>query len=106
MGSERIPTIDNPPNGPGSGLPLRGSNQRPARRTILAAHYVWTGYGHWLPNDPRGSGSESTRKDELSDLGPIHHGRKKPQPKRDELRAFYRNARHHLAHAPFWFHDR
>ena len=42
------------------------------RRSFLASHLVLHGYGHWLSNDPRGSGSESVRKDELKTLGEIH----------------------------------
>jgi len=35
--------------------PLRGS-LRTHDRYILALHLILHGYGHWLPNDPRGSG--------------------------------------------------
>ena len=24
---------------------------------VIAYHLIWTAYGWWLPNDPRGSGS-------------------------------------------------
>jgi len=51
-----------------SGLPLRGSAPR---RVILAAHLVFTGYAHWLPNDLRGRGSDAIRKDEIKPLGDI-----------------------------------
>lgn len=77
--------------------------ERNARRAILASHLVIHGYGHWLSNDPRGSGSETIRKDDLKDLGDIHHGRKRVQPPREELREFYREAEPLLEHETIWF---
>jgi hypothetical protein len=77
----------------------------PPYSVILASHFVLHGYGHWLSNDPRGSGSEAIRKDELTDLGPIHFGRKRVQPSREELRAFYRKAEPLLEFEPVWFDD-
>jgi REP element-mobilizing transposase RayT len=64
---------------------------------------VLHGYGHWLSNDPRGSGSTEVRKDELQDLGEIHFGRKRVQPSREELRAFYREAETRLEFPVVWF---
>ena len=89
------------PNGTRSGLPLRG-NQKP-RRVILASHLVFHGYGHWLANDPRGSGSTELRKEDLRELGDIHFGRKRFQPPRDELRKFYSEANEKLEYQPYWF---
>jgi REP element-mobilizing transposase RayT len=77
----------------------------PPRRAILASHLIFTGYGHWLSNDPRGSGSTETRKDDLRELGAIHAGRKRVQPPRDEVRAFYREATERLDHDVLWFDD-
>jgi REP element-mobilizing transposase RayT len=71
--------------------------------TIKAAHLVLTGYGHWLPNDPRGSGSEQIKKLSLQQLGPIHFGRKQQQPPRGVLKTFYREAEHQLDHDVLWF---
>jgi REP element-mobilizing transposase RayT len=82
-----------------NGLPLRG------RRVILASHLVFTGYGHWLSNDPRGSGSEEIRKDDLKSLGEIHLGRKRVQPPRDEIKNFYRAAEPLLEHEVKWFDE-
>ena len=73
---------------------------------VLASHLVLHGYGHWLSNDPRGSGSETIRKDKLKELGEIHHGRKRVQPPRSELKAFYRQAEPLLDHPVVWFNDR
>jgi REP element-mobilizing transposase RayT len=63
------------------------------------------GYGHWLSNDPRGSGSTETRKEELKELGEIHPGRKRIQPSRAELRAFYQEAEPKLEHPVIWFNQ-
>jgi hypothetical protein len=83
-----------------------GSNRRPD--VLLASHLVLHGYGHWLPNDPRGSGSTETRKPELQDLGEVHTGRKpyREQPDRQELRAFYRSAEPLLDFDPLWYRER
>jgi hypothetical protein len=86
------------------GSPLRGNNRAP-RRVILASHLVFTGYAHWLGNDPRGSGSEEIRKDELKPLGEIQHGRKRVQPPKHEIKQFYRDAKPLLEHETIWFDD-
>jgi REP element-mobilizing transposase RayT len=71
-------------------------------RMVIASHLVHTGYGMWLSNDLRGSGPTEIRKEDLEQLGPIHHGRKSIQPSREELQAFYRKANRLLEHDPFW----
>ncbi|MCA9027045.1 MAG: transposase [Planctomycetaceae bacterium] len=64
-----------------------------AKRTpVIAYHLIWTGYGHWLPNDPRGSGSHVVRADVLRDLGELHHGRKRVQPPGRVIRKFSQQA--------------
>jgi len=75
------------------------------RPVTIAVHLIFSGYGTWLPNDPRGSGSDEVRKPELDDLGPVHFGRKAEQPSRDELRAFHREAAGHLDFPTFWFDE-
>src|SRR5689334_16040765 len=72
---------------------------------VLAHHLIWTNYGHWLPNDPRGSGSTSISKEELRDLGAIHFGRKLVQPQRSEVKTFYERAEDLLEHPRIRFHD-
>lgn len=89
-------------------LPLRGKKEplpspRKYKNIIVAGHLVLTGYGHWLSNDPRGSGSTETRKEELDELGPVHQGRKRVQPPRQEIRDFYRKAEPILEHETIWF---
>jgi hypothetical protein len=66
---------------------------------------VLMGYGHWLPNDPRGSGSDTIRNQLLQDLGDIHHGRKRVQPPRQELKDFHRQAKPRLEQNVLWFDD-
>src|SRR5204863_5255547 len=60
---------------------------------------------HWLPNEIRGSGSEEIRKDDLKQLGEIHHGRKKIQPSRRELREFHEEADPLLEHPVLWYDE-
>ena len=73
-------------------------------QSVLAHHLIWTLYGHWLPNDPRGSGSSTFIDEKLAPLGDIHHGRKPDpeQPSRSELRTFQRRAEPLLTHRRFW----
>ncbi len=66
---------------------------------VIAYHLVWTVYGSWLPNDPRGSGSRTIRSDPLAELGEIHLGRKRVQPPRGEVREFYAQAADLLKHS-------
>jgi REP element-mobilizing transposase RayT len=75
------------------------------RRFTQAAHLIFVGYGHWLPNDLRGSGSSEIRKDELKQLGDIHFGRRIDQPSRDELRDFHQDAEPLLQHPVIWFDE-
>ena len=65
---------------------------------VIAHHLIWTLYGWWLPNDPRGSCSRSIRVDTLKELGELHYGRKKLQPAGKDIRAFYAQAREVLTH--------
>ncbi len=70
---------------------------------IIATHIILTAYGHWLPNDPRGSLSTELRALDLASLGNVHFGRRASQPTREQLRAFYRIAERQLAHDILWF---
>jgi REP element-mobilizing transposase RayT len=65
---------------------------------VAGHHLVWTAYGWWLPNDPRGSSSHEVRVPQVAELGELHHGRKLEQPSREELREFYQRAKPVLAH--------
>lgn len=80
----------------------------PAKRpSIIAHHLIWTLYGHWLPNDPRGSGSEAVRDPKFEPLGEHHRGPKprREQPQREDLRAFYRKAKPLLDFPVFWIDE-
>ena len=44
---------------------------------VAGYHLIWTVYGYWLPNDPRGSTSSEVRIAFIKALGPLHYGRKK-----------------------------
>ncbi len=78
-------------------------SERARHRVIIGHHLILHGYGQWLPNDPRGSGSTELRQDKLSNLGPIHFGRIRVQPPRDVLRGFYREATPRLDFPAIWF---
>lgn len=70
----------------------------PTQPIIIGHHIMWTLYGCWLPNDPRGSTSQSIRNDLIAELGGLHFGRKQIQPAGREIRAFYDQAKQTLAH--------
>lgn len=60
---------------------------------VIAYHLVWTAYGWWLPNDPRGSMSHFIRDDVIATLGELHHGRKRIQPCSATVRAFHETSK-------------
>ena len=66
---------------------------------VIAHHLIWTAYGWWLPNDPRGSTSRRIRNDVIDHLGELHQGRKKVQPAGWEIRTFYQDATSALKHS-------
>ncbi|MBN8623927.1 MAG: transposase [Planctomycetes bacterium] len=65
---------------------------------IVAHHLIWTIYGYWLPNDPRGSMSKSIRNPKIAALGEIHYGRKRIQPAGKDIGAFRNLAAGQLQH--------
>jgi REP element-mobilizing transposase RayT len=65
---------------------------------VIAYHLIWTAYGWWLPNDPRGSGSTQVRRNVIAELGVLHSGRKRVQPADREVRRFYEQAAAILRH--------
>lgn len=70
---------------------------------VIAYHLIWTSYGWWLPNDPRGGGSQFITSDIVSQLGELHWGRKKIQPAGRVIREFYEQAHSWLKHEPRLF---
>ncbi len=77
-----------------------------ARPIVIAHHLIFTAYGWWLPNDPRGSNSTTIRNDVIAELGEVHHGRKRVQPASGEIGEFYREADKRLRHELLTFEDR
>jgi hypothetical protein len=63
---------------------------------VAGYHLIWTAYGWWLPNDPRGSTSQQINCVTLQDSGELHFGRKRVQPARRVVKSFYAEARHRL----------
>ena len=72
---------------------------------VIAYHLIWTAYGCWLPNDPRGSGSTTIRCDALADLGELHFGRKSVQPAGRQIRQFYETAVDLVKHPTLTFDE-
>lgn len=60
---------------------------------IIGHHLMWTAYGWWLPNDPRGSMSRHVAIEPIARLGEHHYGRKDIQPRSQEIRKFYQQAK-------------
>src|ERR1700720_2501086 len=72
---------------------------------VAGFHLIWTAYGWWLPNDPRGSSSREIRVEKIAQLGERHYGRKRCQPSGSEIREFYRPAGDALLHQPHTMYD-
>src|SRR5437763_5560080 len=76
-----------------------------SRPLVIAHHLIWTAYGWWLPNDPRGSGSQTIRNEIIAELGELHSGRKKVQPAGRIVREFYGHAADRLKHPLLTFDE-
>lgn len=72
---------------------------------IAGFHLIWTAYGWWLPNDPRGSSSHEIRVERIAELGERHEGRKRIQPPPQVIRAFYEHAQQVLKHPLLLFNE-
>jgi REP element-mobilizing transposase RayT len=66
---------------------------------IAGYHLLWTAYGWWLPNDPRGSTSQEVRSAAIAGLGELHYGRRRIQPTGRVMREFHEAAGALLRHA-------
>lgn len=73
---------------------------------IAGYHLIWTAYGWWLPNDPRGSSSHKIRCADIAELGELHHGRKRIQPAGRTIREFYEAAQDKIRHELRTFDER
>ena len=62
------------------------------RPLVIAHHIIWTAYGTWLPNDPRGSTSRKVASGRIAELGEHHYGRREVQPPGPAIRQFYEQA--------------
>jgi REP element-mobilizing transposase RayT len=71
---------------------------------ILACHLVWTAYGWWFPNDPRGSWSKELWVPAIRELGNesgnMQRGRQRVQPSPVHLREWLKKAQGSLKHMP------
>jgi hypothetical protein len=65
---------------------------------VAGYHLIWTAYGWWLPNNPRGSSSPAIGDEQIAALGDCHYGRKVVQPGSAVIRDFYEIARDELQH--------
>src|SRR5713101_6459079 len=72
---------------------------------VAGYHLIWTAYGFWLPNDPRGSTSLEIRVEAIKPLGDLHYGRKMVQPASSEIGAFFDQAKGILKHPVLTFAD-
>ncbi|MEX2138062.1 MAG: hypothetical protein WD894_02290 [Pirellulales bacterium] len=59
---------------------------------LAGYHLIWTAYGWWLPNDPRGSRSREIRCASIEALGELHYGPRRVQPAGRVIREFYEAA--------------
>jgi hypothetical protein len=84
-------------------MDMSAKSNAPRNRIIIAHHLILMGYGHWLPNEIRGSGSDIIRNELLRALGEIHPGKKRNQSSREELRSFHQQANPLLEHEIVWF---
>ena len=72
---------------------------------IIAYHAIFTTYGTWLPNDPRGSYSKEIYNAGLKALAGIKYGRQNPQPSLAVLRRFWTAATPSLSRPPHFIDD-
>ena len=66
---------------------------------VIAHHLIWTAYGYWLPNDPRGSMSKTIASDVIAELGELHYGRTTVQPSAREIQEFRDQSRSALKYS-------
>jgi len=73
---------------------------------IIAYHAIFTTYGTWLPNDPRGAYSKEIYNEQLRMLGTIKYGRQNPTPAKEKLMKFWTMAASQVSRPPFYFDNR
>lgn len=72
---------------------------------IVAYHAIFTTYGTWLPNDPRGSYSKEIYNNQLEALASIKYGRQNPSPAKNLLMKFWAAATPCINRPPFFIND-
>jgi REP element-mobilizing transposase RayT len=72
---------------------------------VIAYHVIFTAYGTWLPNDPRGSFSKEIYNQQLRALGRLRYGRQDPQPPKELLIRFWAAAAPRISRSPFFIDD-
>ncbi len=72
---------------------------------IIAYHAIFTTYGTWLPNDPRGSYSKEIYNSQLEALAGIKYGRQNPSPAKNLLMKFWTVATPCINRQPFFIDD-
>jgi REP element-mobilizing transposase RayT len=72
---------------------------------VAGYHLIWTAYGCWLPNDPRGSSSLEIRIPAIAGLAELHQGRRIIQPAGWVICQFYEEADDLLKHPRLVFTD-
>ena len=73
---------------------------------VIAYHLVWTGYGWWLPNDPRGRMSHCIANEEIAHIGESHYGRRTVQPRSTIIRRFHDRSSDVLKYPLLKFNDK
>ena len=73
---------------------------------VAGYHLIFSAYGCWLANDPRGSSSHEVRNQEFLQLGDLHYGSKKIQPAPSFIREFYLEAEKLLKYERLHFDDK
>lgn len=69
---------------------------------VIAYHAIFTTYGTWLPNDPRGPFSKEIYNEQLGALGTLRYGRQNPQPPKELLMRFWASAMPRISRPPFF----
>jgi len=72
---------------------------------VIAYHVIFTTYGTWLPNDPRGSYSKKIYNEQLRMLGRIKYGRQNPAPAKELLMRFWTATTPQLSRPLFFIDD-
>jgi REP element-mobilizing transposase RayT len=73
---------------------------------IIAYHIIFTTYGTWLPNDPRGSFSKQIYNQKLAVIAPIKYGKQKNIPDKENLNKFWSDSSKILDCKPYFIDEK